>query len=169
MENQPRHPKAALNPAELKYFFLSHLHRIYCAKSQLIEKLPLLQDDSNFLDLKQAIGETIEAVQQQILRMKDIYILLDAWYKPESCVGLVGILDEGFQSVGILEEGPALRDMSVLFYMYNIESIETASFKTMLFVAGKMGQPDVMQLMQECYDDAREEKILFRQITENYL
>lgn len=164
-----RNPSKELSRAELETFFISHLNRIYCAKSQLVDKLPLLNSRANFLDLRQAIEETIEDVRQQIGRMKEIYIMLDSFYQPESCVGLTGILDEAFQSIGIPGESAALRDLSILFYMLNIESIETASFKTLLQVADRLEQPGIAQLLAECYDESQEDKKLFRQITENYL
>jgi ferritin-like metal-binding protein YciE len=169
MNSQPRNPSHELSEAELKVFFISHLNRIDCAKNQLVDKLPLLIKRAHFLDLRQGIEETIEAVQLQIGRMKQMYILLNAFYQPESCVGLIGILDEAFQSIGKPGDNPALRDLSVLFYMQNIENIETASFKSLLRVSERLRQPDIVQLLRECYDEAQEDKILFGQITENYL
>jgi ferritin-like metal-binding protein YciE len=169
METEPRIPATELSQKELRHFFISHLNRIYCAKSQLLEKLPELGKHSHFLDLQQAIGETLEIVQNQIGRIKEIYIWLDAWYQPESCVGLVGILDEAFQSIGGQPESPALRDLSILFYMQNIESIEMASFKMMMMVADKLAQPKIVQLLLESYDEAREDKTLLKEITEKYL
>lgn len=169
MERETRKPSKELSQLELRHFFISHLNRIYCAKSQLTDKLPELARRSHFLDLQQAIEETVEAVKNQIVRMKAIYIKLDAFYHPESCVGLVGVLDEAFQSIGSPDDSPELRDLSVLFYMQNIESIESASFKTMMFVADKLDEPEIAQLLLECYDEAREDKILFKEITQNYL
>lgn len=153
---------------ELKHFFLSHLNRIYCAKSQLAEKLPQLGNSAHFLDLKQAITETTESVHLQIARMRLIYIELDSFYRPESCVGLVGMLDEAFQSIGPPFDSPASRDLSILFYMHNIESVEESSFKVLMLVADKLGKPGVRQMLLECYDEAKEDKILFKEITENY-
>ena len=169
MENHPRTPATELSPAQLRQFFISHLNRIYCAKSQLVDKLPELSDRSYFRDLQQAIQETIAALHLQIGRLKQIYIAIDAFYQPDSCIGLVGILDEAFQSIGVPGESHALRDLSILFYMQNIESVETASFKIMMLVADRLEQPSVAQLLAECYDEAMEDKVLFREITENYL
>ena len=169
METKPRIPLQQLSQAELRRFFISHLHRIYCAKNQLADKLPELSRRSAFLDLQQAVTETVEIVQDQIARMKEIYIRLDSFYHPESCVGLTGVLDEAFQSIGIPGEKPALRDLSLLFYMQNIESIETASFKTLLMVADKMPDAEIVQALRECYDEAREDKALFKAIMANYL
>ena len=169
MENTLRNPQFALEPAELLHFFLSHLNRIYCAKSELIEKLPLLEERAFFLDLRHAVRETIDAVCMQIIRMKEIYIKLDAVYQSESCIGLTGILDEAFQSVGGPNDSAALGDLSILFYMQNIESIEMSSFKVLMRVADGLQQPAVAQLLAECFDEAQEDKALFRAITDNYL
>lgn len=169
METTSRNPTVELTPDELKRFFISHLNRIYCAKNQLADKLPLLSSRAHYLDLQQAVSETVAAVRLQIRRINQVYILLDTFYQPESCVGLAGILDEAFQSIGTPGDGANLRDLSILFYMHNIESIETASFKIMLRVADHLGQPAVSQLLLECYDEAQEDKALFRAITENYL
>jgi ferritin-like metal-binding protein YciE len=163
-----RNPDQALDQQELHYFFISHLNRIYCAKSQLVEKLPEIGKRSYYTDLQQAIEETVEIVQNQISRMKEIYIRLDSYYKPESCVGLVGILDEAFQSIGNPRGNAGIRDLSILFYMQNIESIEMASFKMMILVADKLEQHDVAQLLLECYDEAKDDKMLLKAITANY-
>ena len=169
MEKHIRTPRTRIDQAELKHYFLSHLNRIFCAKNELVDKLPELANRSYFLDLRQAINETIEIVSLQIARMKTIYVTMDAFYQPESCVGLIGILDEAFQAIGLPEDSPAIRDLSVLFYMQNIESIEAASFKTMLLVAHKLNQPEVEQLILERYDEAREDKVLFKEIMQKYL
>lgn len=168
MENELRIPKNALSSTELRHFFISHLNRIYCAKSQLVEKLPELAKRSHFLDLQQAIGETVEIVGNQLARIKEIYVLLDDFYRLENCTGLIGVLDEAFQSIGSPGDSPALRDLSILFYMQNIESIEIASFKMMLMVAGQLRVRDVVQLLRECYDEALEDKILLNAIAANY-
>ena len=169
MENETHAPVYELTPKELRHFFLSHLNRIYCAKSELVEKLPELGKRSNFVDLRQAVLDTIEIVRNQILRIREIYISMDAIYTPESCVGLIGLLDEAFQAIGSPDDSPAMRDLSVLFYMQNIESIETASFNMMLRVAHQLDEKHVAELLFECYEEAKEDKILFREITGNYI
>lgn len=158
-----------LEPADLKVFFISHLNRLYCAKSQLKEKLPIIGRNSNHPELREAINETIEVVEVQLERIKEIYIRLDAFYTPESCVGLLGFLDEAFQSIGPPLDSPALRDLSILFYMQNIESIEIASFQVMMRVADKLQEWDVGRLLKECHDEARQDKALLNAIADHYL
>ena len=169
MDSTPRIPLNELGNEDLLVFFVSHLNRIYCAKSQLVEKLPELCRQAHYLDLTQAIYETVDVVRFQIQRIKQMYILLDSIYHSESCNGLIGMLDEAFQAMGPHSNKPALRDLSILFYIQNIESVEMASFKMLMIVAEKLDEPSVTQLLQECYDEAREDRVLLRQITERYV
>ena len=165
----PRLPSENLAPEDLYAFFISHLNRVYCAKDQLADKLPQLANQAHFLDLRQAIEETVEVVRGQVKRMKEIFILLDTYHTYESCTGLIGMLDEAFQSIGPNAGKPGFRDFSILFYMQNIESVETASFKILLMVADKLNNPQVTQRIRECYDEAREDKVLLKQISALYI
>jgi len=167
--NNNRLPQEDITPEELTPFFITHLNRIYCAKSELIDKLPQLARQAHFLDLKQAIDETVEVVENQVKRMREIFILLDAFYTYEACTGLIGLLDEAFQSIGPQAGKPVMRDFSILFYMQNIESIEAVSFKIMLLTAERMNNPQVAQLVRECYDEANEDRMLFKEITAKYI
>jgi len=169
MGSEPRFPIRELGQDDLLAFFISHLNRIYCAKSQLVEKLPELSRQAHFLDLTQSIDETVDVVRLQIQRMKQMYIILDSFYHAESCNGLIGLLDEAFQSIGPQSNKPGLRDLSILFYMLNIESIEMASFKMLMLVSEKMYEPKVTQLLLECYDEAKEDRVLLRQIADHYI
>ena len=169
MNEEPRIPAFEMTERELFDFFISHLNRIFCAKNQLVEKLPQLRKSAHFRDLEQAIGETVEVVDMQIARMKQIYIMLDSVNQFEHCTGLVGLLDEAFQAIGAQEKNAAFRDLSILFYMQIIESVEVTSFRILMQVASKIRQPEVEQLLRECYDEAKDDRALLKQISEHYI
>jgi len=158
-----------INPSELKQFFVSHLNRIYCAKSQLEDKLPVIAGHANAHELRLAVAQTIDMVTIQIGRLEEIYARLGSCYTPESCLGLLGFLDEAFQSIGPPFERPSLRDMSILFYMQNIESIEMVSFEVMMRLSEKLDQSNVTELLHECYLDARNDKSRFSSLAGKYI
>jgi len=157
------------DPLELKKFFVSHLNRLYCAKNQLSDKLPVIEKNSHSRDLRHAVSGTVDSVLMQIGRIEEIYTRLDASYTPESCIGLSGFLDEAFQSIGPPLDRPILHDLSILFYMQNIESIEMASFEVMMRVADKLKEWDVVQLLRECYDEARQARAMYDALAGHYL
>lgn len=159
----------ALSQDELRQFFVSHLDRIYCAKIQLAEKLPQVAGRLFSAQLQEAIQETVADVQRQLHRLNEIYIRMDTFYHKENCSGLIGVLDEAFQSIGRPQDGPGLRDLAALFYMQEIEGIEIASFKMLMLVADQLHNKEIKGLLAECYGEAREDKALFKALITGYL
>src|ERR1700759_833329 len=66
-----------LSESELREFFVDHLNRIYCAKSHLVRRFPELAEQAGFLDVKHAILETTQDVENQISRMAVILTLMN--------------------------------------------------------------------------------------------
>src|ERR1700712_2136446 len=97
---EPRLPMNEPSQKDLRVFFIGHLNRIYCAKKQLLERLPELSKSVHFLDLKQAIDDTVDVVVLQVQLMKQMYAMLDSVYHTEHCKGLISSLDEAFRSIG---------------------------------------------------------------------
>jgi len=62
-----------------------------------------------------------------------------------------------------------LRDLSILFYMQNIESVEMASFQVLKMVAVKLKNKQLTQLLTENFDEAKEDRALLLLITKKYL
>jgi ferritin-like metal-binding protein YciE len=158
-----------LGPEKLKTYFLSHLNKIYCAKSLLASRLPEIGMQSHFIDLKHAIFETAQDVDNQIARMEEIFTLLDAETSSQSCVGIPGLLEEAFEAIHGQRGDPVLSDLSILFYMQNIESLEMASFQVLRIAAVKLKNKQIKQLLLENFDESKADRALFLLITAKYM
>lgn len=161
--------KINLGSEKLKIFFLKHLDRIYAAKLHLVAKLPSLAKEVQFSDLKHAIEETVADVEKQIARMEVIYMLLDGQVTRGSIHGLTGLIDDAFEAIGEQEGEPELRDMSIIFYLQNIESVEMASFQILQMAAVKLKNKHVNQLLKENYDEAKADRTLLLLISSKYI
>ena len=159
----------ALTEGELNEFFVDHLNRIYCAKSHLVRRFPELADQANFKDLKNAILETTLDVGNQILRMDEILTMMGQVHLATNCKGMIAMLEEAFDAVQDQNEYTTKRDMAILYYMHTIESMEMASFQLLRMVAVKLKNRDISQLLQENYDEAKEDRTLLLLITARYL
>lgn len=168
-ENKTDRRIAPLGDARLKTFFIDHLNRIYCAKMHMVGRFPELAEEANFSDLNHAIIETTDDVKRQMLRMDEIYRLLGANHSDASCEGMVAVLEDAFKEIYTLKDESALRDMSILFYMQNIESIEMASFQVLKLMALRLDNPEVSQLITENFDEAKEDRELLLMITDKYI
>ena len=161
--------KINLGSEKLKFFFIKHLDRIYAAKLHLVSKLPGLLEEVQFADLKNAICETVEDVEKQIARMEVIYTLLDAEVSRGSIHGLTGLIEDAFEAINEQKGEPELRDLSIIFYMQNIESVEMASFQILQMAAVKLKNKQINQLLKENYDEAKADRTLLLLISSKYI
>lgn len=161
--------KINLGSEKLKIFFIKHLDRIYAAKLHLVSKLPRLLDEVQFADLKQAISETVDDVEKQIARMEVIYTILDAEVNKGSIHGLTGLIEDAFEAINEQTQEPELRDLSIIFYLQNIESVEMASFQILQMAAVKLNNKHVNQLLKENYDEVKADRTLLLLISSKYI
>ncbi|MDO3645257.1 DUF892 family protein [Mucilaginibacter sp. L3T2-6] len=169
-QSHKRRPTALhLNPEQLRGFFLAHLNRIRCAKSHLYERLPELEEQADFKDLKQAISETWEAIGRQIARMDEIYVLLEEEPPKAYADELVEFLENGFSAIFQDRATVKLRDLSIIFYLSLIESIELVSFQILHMAAVDFPGKQIRQLLQKNFDESKADRVLFLQITAVYI
>ncbi|AMR30040.1 hypothetical protein A0256_00730 [Mucilaginibacter sp. PAMC 26640] len=158
-----------LGPEKLRSFFITYLNKIYCAKTHLHERLSEIQEQSHFSDLKNAIGKTLEDVGKQITRMEEIYILLDEEPSTGNCSGLIGMVEDAYEAIHEESADPELRDLSILFYMQNIETVEMASFQILQIAAVKFKNKQINQLLFENFNEAKADRTLLLLITTKYI
>jgi len=158
-----------LGPNSLRDFFIVHLNKIYTAKSHLISSLIALEEEAHFSDLKKGIRETIDDVQKQQERMEQIYQRLGVEFSEESASGMLGLIKDSFEEIRQRSGQPILRDLAMLFYLQNIESIEMASFQLLQMIAVKMKDDEIKRLVRENYEDAKAGRTLLLLITTKYL
>ena len=155
--------------ADIEEFFLHHLNKIYTAKSLLVLELPELMSNAHFSDLREAIEHTIGEVKQQITRMDEIYEALPIDHVKIHSKGLKGLIEDSFGEIKAYSTNPELRDMSILFYLHCIESIETASFQILEMASVKIKNSQVKELIKKNYEDAKADKTLYLLISAKYI
>lgn len=167
--NRSKPGKINLGTKKLRTYFITNLDKIYAAKSHLVKHLPEIADEIHFSDLCTAILETLEDVEKQLARMDIIYAILDAEREEGNYSGLAGLVDDAFQDIKLHSKEPELRDLSIAFYMQNIESIEMASFQVLEMASVKLKNKQIKQLIKENYDEAKADRTLLLLITAKYL
>src|ERR1700754_5281761 len=101
-----------LSAENLSHFFISHLNRIYCAKSHLQERLPEIRVHAHFSDLIHAITETLIDVEKQVSRMDEIYLLMGLQHNFENCQGVIGLIEDTFSAINQERQDPEMCDLS---------------------------------------------------------
>jgi len=167
--NTPDEENMSLDGDQLKTFFIGHLDKIYFAKLHLITRLPELLEQAHFSDLKAAILQTIDHVEKEISRMEMIYTILDSNYSDYKSKGLSGLVEDAFAAIQEHGRDKELRDLAILFYLQNIESVEMASFQILQIAAVKLKNKQVVSLLKENYEEAKADRTLFLLIASKYI
>lgn len=173
MENKPTEgnawEKINVSTENLKRFFLSHLDRIYAAKLHLLSKISLIEDKVQFAGLRAAIEETMVDVEKQVARIQMIYTILDAQNRDGSINGLTGLIEDAFLAIEQQQGEAALQDLSIIFYIQNIESVEMASFQMLQMAAVKLDNKTITKLLKENYDEAKAGRTLLLLMSSKYI
>ncbi len=101
--------------------------------------------------------------------MRDIYDLLDIDVAIESHRGLTGLIEDAFSAVKKQGADPELRDMSILFYMQNIESVEMTSFQVLQMAAVKLKDEQISFLLKENFEAAKADRSLLMMVSAKYI
>lgn len=157
-----------LSGSQQETFFLKSLDHVYCAKSHLQERLPEIAPLAGFTDLLQAIDETLDKLNQQIIRMDKLFDQLAAQPELAICANLVAMLDAAFDAIQEVQSDPRERDLAILFYLGLIEGIELASFKLLKLAIPQQHVSDLRQLLAANADAARDELTLWQYLTKLY-
>jgi ferritin-like metal-binding protein YciE len=169
MENIHDSSSPLMTIPSLKVFILEHLNRIYSAKSHLSERLPELLDQTSFMDIRELIVQAMTDVNKQLTRMDRIYELLEVEHHVEISKGMVGTMEDAFSLIYKTNFNSLLRDLSVLYYLQNIEAIEMGSFQVLDAAALQLPDRRASQLIRESYEEAKAVRALSLHLTVKYL
>jgi len=170
MEKKPqKSADMGLTQDKLQAFFIHHLNLVYCAKSHLVERLPEVIEQAGFADLRFAIQETMDDVEKQIKRMEEVFALLDTAYSLEECSDMINYVEQAFKPIHKHGADEELRDMAILYYLQNMESLEMSSFQILLLVAARLKNKQILQLLKENFDEAKADRALLLTIVAKYL
>ena len=82
---------------------------------------------------------------------------------------MTGLIDDAFTAIQQHSNDPWLRDMSILFYLQNIENLEVASFQALQIAAVKLKNKDIERLLKENFNSAKADRSLLLMLSAKYI
>lgn len=98
-----------------------------------------------------------------------IYALIEADYSSCSNKGLIGFVEDAFAAIDRQSSDERLRDLSLLFYLQNIESVEMASFQMLQMTAIKLKNRQIGNLLKENYEQAKANRTFLLLVATKYI
>ena len=132
----------------LHILFAEELKDLYDAEKRLVKALPKMAKAAVSTDLRGSLQDHLEQTKTQVMRLEEIFGLLEMKPKARSCSGIKGILEEGDETVAEAKGGPA-NDVVIVYACRKVEHYEIASYRSLHSLALAIGQTDAAGLIQE--------------------
>jgi ferritin-like metal-binding protein YciE len=157
-----------VNTIALRTLFVEQLSILYQAKINLTNCIPKLVDQATFINLKFALTEDLEDTKRQMASLKTIFSMMQEPCHTNCFLGMNAVIDEAYRR--IIFHGKSFEsDMSILFYMGVVESLQISASKMLNLMALKLAYQPCAQLIKESLDMAEENASLFHCVAEEYL
>jgi ferritin-like metal-binding protein YciE len=144
-----------MTPNSLQELYVEQLKDLYDAENQIIKALPKMIDAATSEDLKEALSEHLEITKEQATRLEQIFGALGEKGKGEKCKGMQGVIQEGSDLVGDIED-PDVRDAAIIAAAQRVEHYEMAGYGTARNFASLLKEDEASRLLQQTLDEEKE-------------
>ena len=143
------------SPTSLQELYVEQLRDLYDAEQQIIKALPEMIDAAQSDNLKEALNEHLDVTKEQASRLEKIFNTLGEKPKGERCKGMQGVLAEGSDLVGKIDEGE-VRDAAIIASAQRVEHYEMAGYGTARTYATMLGENEAGDLLDQTLSEEKE-------------
>lgn len=142
--------------------FVHQLRDIYYAEAQIMKALPKMIDKATNSDLKNGLSVHLEQTKGHVLRLEDVFDMLDLDAEGVNCPAIDGIIDEADDVSGEVEDKRVL-DAALIAAAQAVEHYEMTRYGTLVAWAEEAGRTDCAGLLKQTLE---EERAADRKLTE---
>lgn len=133
--------------------FVDELEDMLSCENQIIEALPSMIKKASSEKLKEALTSHLEETENQVVRIENIFSILDLNAKEKKCKGMEGILKEGKEMLKGKEKDPTL-DALIISAAQKVEHYEISSYGTLRSFANHLDlDSEIVDFLQESLDE----------------
>ena len=131
----------------LEDLFHDTLKDIYFAEKKILATLPKMAKAAQSADLKAAFEKHRTETESQVVRLEQVFAIIDKKPQGKTCAAIVGITDEGAEIMEEYKGSPAL-DAGLLAAAQAVEHYEISRYGTMRTWAEELGLKDAVALLE---------------------
>ena len=136
--------------------FMDELKDIYWAEKHLVKALPKMQKAASSEELAGAIEEHTQVTKEHVNRLEQIFEMLGVRASGKKCEAMEGLIAEGQTMIEDTDEDSAVRDAGLIIAAQKIEHYEIASYGSLCALANKMGQSQIVSLLEQTLSEEKE-------------
>jgi Mn-containing catalase len=151
--------------AQLKDLLVHELQDLLHAESQLTAALPKMAQAARHPKLKEAFEKHLIETEQQIARLEEIFQMLGETAKPKPCRAMMGLVEEGQETIQEHKSKEALEsDLALICSAQKVEHYEISGYGTARTLARQLGYVDAARLLSHSLGEEEAADFLLTQI-----
>jgi ferritin-like metal-binding protein YciE len=111
------------------------LQDIYYAENQIVKSLPTMIDNASDPELKRGLQQHLRETQEQVKRLEQVFKLHDETPSGTKCPAIDGIIDEGSDLIGEVED-KAVLNVGLIAAAQAVEHYEITRYGALIAWAG---------------------------------
>jgi ferritin-like metal-binding protein YciE len=131
----------------LQDMFMHGLQDLYYAEQQILKALPEMIEAATDPNLKAGFEKHLSETEGQVHRLRQVFELLDAEAKGEKCPAIEGILKEGKELMGEIDDEDTM-NVGLVSAAQAVEHYEITRYGALIAWAGELGRGDVIPLLK---------------------
>lgn len=148
-------------------FFYESLKDIYWAEKQLTKALPKMQKAATTPELQAAIEEHIAQTKDQVVRLEEIFQLMERKAQAKKCDAMEGLIKEGESIIEETNDGTVTRDVGIIMAAQKVEHYEIATYGGLVQIATVLGEDEIVKLLNQTLEEEKETDAGLSEIAEN--
>jgi ferritin-like metal-binding protein YciE len=132
----------------LEKLFELDLKDVYDAEKRLTKALPKMAKAAKSTELREALREHLQVTQNQVGRLEQIFESIGKKAIGKTCNGMKGLIEEGEEAIAAQGTEP-FTDLGLICAARRVEHYEMAAYMSLRSLAEHMGDPNVVELIEE--------------------
>lgn len=147
--------------------FILELKDIYWAEKHLLKVLPKMEKAATTDELKDAFYDHLIVTEEQVVRLEEIFSLLEMKPQGKVCEGMKGITDEGEEVIAETEKNSVTRDAGLIIAAQKVEHYEIASYGSLVQLARTLGMSHIAEILEDTLEEEKSTDLLLTELAES--
>jgi ferritin-like metal-binding protein YciE len=131
----------------LNDLFMHGLQDLYYAEKQIMKALPDMIEKATSDELKAGFEKHLAETEGQVERLSQVFALMDADPKGERCPAIDGILKEGRDLMGEIDDADVM-NVGLVAAAQAVEHYEITRYGALIAWASELGRADTVPLLK---------------------
>jgi Mn-containing catalase len=152
---------------QLKELLVEQLQDLLHAETQLTGALPKMAEAANHPKLKEAFEKHLEQTEGHVERLRNIFGLLGEKAEPKPCKAMMGLIEEGKETIEEGSEKESLAaDLALIAAAQRVEHYEISAYGTAKCLARQIGEVESARLLSHTLGEEEAADFLLSAISE---